>query len=167
MFLDTKTQGVPRFCQNKKVMIFLLGIWVVCLLLYLGVKEEREMSLSLCQYPAAMPCLGWRGWGRGHLGKEYLLHTFLSTSLYKIWKENSVLWLWLSDACQVAHCGLDSEGSMHRAALCGTAESLRFQLRWRKDTHCFHFPRVSAKIFMLPAQSPFEKQGFTTNTYSY
>ena len=41
-----------------------------------------------------------------------------------------------SEACQVAHCRLNNERNMHRAALGRTSELLRFQFRWRKDTHC-------------------------------
>ena len=85
MFLDTITQGVPRFYQNKKRTFFLLDIWVVRLLLCSGVKEAREMtifkSLSVFCSDAKLRM--------GALGKRILIsHFFVHLSLHNFeWEQ--------------------------------------------------------------------------------
>lgn len=140
MFLDTITQGVPRFCQNKKrnPSYQAFGSSARCCI-QRGGRPDRWVFLSLCQRCSA--------WDWGARGKRILFCPPCPTRFGK----------------RTVSFGIDYRRPVReltggstirntpRAALCRTSEPLRFQFRWRRDTHREQFPRVSAKLFILPA----------------
>lgn len=158
------TQGVPRFCQNKKGTIVLQGIWCYLLLLYSGEEEAREMCDVLCQHPAAMLCFRWC-----HLGREYLFHFFFFWPSFprRFWK---------GTACPLELIIRDlSSSSLQTQQSEKYAQSYLLQNFWTSQISVQMKKRLltisifpgSRPNFILPAHSPFEKQGSIPSLYKY
>lgn len=163
MFLDTITQGVPRFCQNIKGTIFLQGIWCYLLPQYSGEEEAREMCDILCQYPAAMLCFQWC-----HLGREYLFCIVFGPSFPKRF--------WKGTACplELIIRGLSSS-SLQTWQSEKYAQSYLLQNLWTSQISVQMKKRLlTVSIFpgsrpnlIWPAHSPSEKQSSIPSLYNY
>lgn len=84
MFVDTKTQRVPTFCQNKKGTAFLQGIWGGLLTVaFRGEGGEREKSIFK-SVSIPQPCYAS---DRDTWAENALCHAFLFIVSYKALKE--------------------------------------------------------------------------------